>query len=264
MYLSRAKLFWLGYLIVGFILLLGTNEQRLQKANLISISVYYPLISSINQIEEIFTLRERNKELIEKVAHYKTFSNTLSDDLSYIESVLKLRTHDDFQYGDPLDFVISSVIAYKGSFTNRTLVIDKGHLDGIEKGYPVISEDGIVGKIVNVFPKHAIVLPITSPHFKLGIINKNNSVQGLLEADVSGNIFMTMIPSGSQFSVGDTLMTSTVSTIFPSGYPVGTVSRIFKVPEDVYLQASVQPYTEINNLEQVIVLFFKKDLPIFE
>ncbi len=261
MHLTKDKIVWLSYLIVAFILLLGSNEQRLYKANLLSITVYYPLISSVNQIEELFTLRERNKILSERLAHFKTLSNTLQSDLHSLKSIVRLQEQSNFQHGVPLDFKVSSIIAYRGSFTNRTLIIDKGKADGIEKSFPVISENGIVGKIINVFPKHSIVLPMNSPHFKVGVVTENSSVQGLLEADISGSLYMTMIPSGSPVGVGDVVTTSSVSTFFPQGYPVGIISSLLKTPEDIYLRAKIDPFTEINNLEQVIVLFYEKELP---
>lgn len=261
MNLSREKLVWIIYLIIGLALILGSTDQRLYKANLISSTVYYPLVGSVRRIEELFHIRSRNRMLTEKLAEYIIRSNRMENELLSLQSAMTLGNRLDFQYGDLLNFVVCSVIAYKGSFTNRTLIIDKGNLDGVEPLFPVISENGVVGNILNVFPKHSTVLPITSPHFKLGVITSNSSAQGLLEADVSGNIYMTMIPPGSHISVGDSIVTSSVSTVFPRGYPVGVVSRLFKTPDDVFLRASVTPFNQVNNLEQVIVLFYKKELP---
>ena len=261
MNLPRDKVLWISYLIIGLILLIGTNEQRLYKANILSASVYYPLITSINQIDDVFKVRSRNRILEDKLAESILLTNRMENDLNAIKSILALTEPESYLSGHPLEFVASSVIAYRGSFANRILIIDKGYLDGIEMSYPVISEDGIVGKIINIFPKHSLVLPITSPQFKLGVINRSSSVQGLLEADISGSIYITMFQSGSHIAVGDTITTSSVSTVFPKGFPVGTVSRLLKTPQDVFLRAVVKPFTEVNNLEKVIVVFYKKDLP---
>ena len=114
---------------------------------------------------------------------------------------------------------------------------------------------------MNVFPQHAVILPISNPQFKLGVITYKSNIQGLLEADVYGNIHMNMIRAGSQVNIGDVILTSSVSTFFPRGFPVGTVTRLIKNPEDVYMKAQISPYANINDLEQVIILFYRKDLP---
>lgn len=261
MNLSREKAICLAIFIIGLVLIIGTEEQRIYKANLISGTIYYPLVSNVRYIETLLDVHERNKILSETLAEYKIKSNRLENELFSLKSIVKTEDRDPVLDDQKLDFTLCAVIAYQGSFSNRNLIINKGHLDGIRRSHPVISENGVVGKILNVFPKHSLVMPITNPQFRLGVITKNSRVQGLLEADVSGNVYMTMIPSGTNIAVGDTVMTSSVSTVFPRGYGVGTVRRVFKTPEDVFLRASIEPFNQINNLEQVIVLFYKKDLP---
>lgn len=57
-------------------------------------------------------------------------------------------------------------------------------------------------------------------------MDKDTGVQGILQADLNGKIYMNMIKIGSQISVGDTIVTSNLSDLYPKSYPVGMVSRI--------------------------------------
>jgi rod shape-determining protein MreC len=187
--------------------------------------------------------------------------NEVENELETLRKTLQIKDYDYWDQETPYDFKIASVIAYRGGFTDRILILDKGRNHNIKEDYPVISEDGIVGKVLTVFPNHALVLPITNSMFKLGVITEKNSVQGLLEADDYGNMYMNLISAGAQISPGDLVVTSVVSRIFPRGFPVGRVSKLVKNPEDVYMKAMITPYAEINNLEQVSVLFYHKELP---
>ena len=261
MRLSREKLLWILLLVISFCLLIGSKEQRLHKASLLGRTVYYPFLTSFNEIEELFTMRQRNQILADKLAQKLLLTNQLENELHTVKRALQIQEDILWETERPYSYRIASVIAYRGSFTNRILIIDKGSRHNIEVDFPVISENGAVGKILTVFPNHSLVLPLTNPLFKLGVIAERNGIQGLLEADNYGNIFMNMLLSGSQINIGDRIVTSTVSTIFPRGYPIGTVQRLIKNPEDVYMKAQIAPFAEVSNLEQVIVLFYKKELP---
>jgi rod shape-determining protein MreC len=215
----------------------------------------------LNRVEEIFHIRKRNRELAEKLAEKIITANSLEEDLHTLQRIIQIQEDFLWETTKPQSFKISSVIAHRGSRTERTLIIDKGRKDNIEVNYPVISEHGVVGKILTVYPHHAVVLPISNPQFKLGVITAKTNVQGLLESDVYGRMYMNMIRTGAQVNVGDKIVTSSVSTFFPRGYPVGTVTRLIKTPEDVYMKAEITSHANINDLEQVIVLYFKKELP---
>jgi len=261
MRLSREKLLWLTFLLVSLILLLGSDEQRVMKANFLGQTIYLPWTSSLNIINEIFELRERNRILTEKLADRILRANSLEDELYTLQSIVQFQENFYFESIQPQGFMVASVVAHRGNFNNRLLLIDKGKTDGMEVDFPVISEDGVVGKILNVFQNHSVVLPISNPQFKLGVITQKSRVQGLLEADFYGKNYMNMIRTGSQVNVGDIIETSSVSILFPRGFPVGTISRLIKTPEEVYMRAEVTPYSSINDLEQVIVLYFHKDIP---
>ena len=258
---AKERLLCAAYLLLGLILLLGNTEQRLMKANLLSISLYYPFVNSVSKLEEMFYLREKNRRFAELNAEQLIRMTALENELQRIRKFIHLEQEGLF-LSDAVDgFTIASVVSYRGSFTNRILIIDKGSLHGVSLSNPVISDRGIVGKVISVSPNHALVLPLNNPLFKVGVVNSRTNVQGLLEADITGSVYMNMIRAGSQISIGDTVSTSSVSTVFPRGYPVGTVSRLQKRPEDVYLRALINPFAIVSDLEQVTVLFFSKNIP---
>ena len=70
---------------------------------------------------------------------------------------------------------------------------------------------------------------------------------------------MTLIKQGSDINLGDTIVTSNISTIFPKGYPVGTVTKLIEAPDKVYMNAEISTFVNSACLDQVIIIFYEKD-----
>ncbi|HCX74016.1 MAG TPA: hypothetical protein DHM37_09890, partial [Candidatus Cloacimonas sp.] len=71
---------------------------------------------------------------------------------------------------------------------------------------------------------------------------------------------MSQIKPGADIALGDSVVTSNISTIFPKNYPVGIVSGIDRSPDKIYIQAKIKPFVEPSKLNQVIILLDKKDI----
>ena len=88
---------------------------------------------------------------------------------------------------------------------------------------------------------------------------KRNHLQGILSSDETGATFMKMLQLGSEINIGDTIVTSNISQIFPAGFSVGTVSKIREAADKVHIEAQVFPFENPERTEQLIVLLYKKD-----
>lgn len=161
-----------------------------------------------------------------------------------------------FDIGD-VSFQIAELIGYSGQFQQRNLMVNKGRGSGIRLDSPVVSATGIVGKVISVSDTYSLILPFSNPLFQIPVMDKSTSVQGILQSHVSGSTSMNMIKLGSQISVGDTIVTSNLSTLFPKGYPVGTISRIQESTDNLFISARVEPFTAVENLEHVFILTSK-------
>ncbi|MDZ4181709.1 MAG: rod shape-determining protein MreC, partial [Candidatus Cloacimonadaceae bacterium] len=149
---------------------------------------------------------------------------------------------------------IAEVVGYSGQFQQRNLIVNKGRISGIKQESPVVSALGIVGKVISVSDTYCIVLPFSNPQFQIPVMDKSTSVQGILQSDLGGLITMGMIKLGSQVSVGDTIVTSNLSRLFPKGYPVGSISRIKESQDNLFISAELSPFTLVENLEHVFIL----------
>ena len=111
-----------------------------------------------------------------------------------------------------------------------------------------------MGKVISVCDTYSLILPLNIPLFQIPVMDQSTSVQGILQSDLTGAISMNMIKLGSQISPGDTIVTSNLSTLFPKGYPVGTIERIKESSDNLFISADISPFTQVENLEHVFIL----------
>ncbi len=249
----RKNLTFIIFLILAIVLSLGNHEQKIKKANFLSSIIYYPFISSINKIESLFKIKEKNEALSLKLAEQTQKVINLEDKLQNFKKIQL-----DFEIGTN-EFILADIIGYHGNFKEKNFILNKGKKNRIKLNYPIISNNGIVGKIISVSQNYSIVLPLDHSTFKLGVMSKRTHLQGLMESDIYENTYMTLIKQGSDINLGDTIVTSNISTIFPKGYPVGTVTKLIEAPDKVYMNAKISTFVNSACLDQVIIIFYEKD-----
>lgn len=230
-------------------MLLGTEESRIRKAGWLGNTVFFPIIHSLQAIRTNSELRQEVFSLREKLTQANLEKLSLVNELRQYTEASAIK----FDPGD-VDFEMAEVIGFSGQFQERNLIVDKGLGAGIKIGYPVISANGMVGKIILVNADHSVVLPFSNPRFQVPVMDARTSVQGILESDIAGTTSMNIIKLGSDIAVGDTIVSSNLSRLFPKSYPVGTVKRIRESQDNLFISADITPFTLVENLEHVFIL----------
>ncbi len=152
----------------------------------------------------------------------------------------------------------AQVIGSSGSEQSRLVYIDKGSDDGIRNEMPVITADGVVGKVLNVIDgSTSQVLLINDQQSGVGTILEQSRLQGVLKGRASGELVIDKIMADEEVKPGDRILTSGGDRIFPKGLPVGTVSKISKGPE--FIQVTVKAAAILTHLEEVLVITKKEE-----
>lgn len=133
------------------------------------------------------------------------------------------------------------------------LYIDKGSSDGIATDMAVITPTGIVGKIVQVFPESAQVLPINDQFSGVGAALRDSRLQGILKGGANGTTTLQYIMSDEKVTPGEDVITSGGDRIFPKGLPVGKVISV-EPGKDLFLNIRVIPAARLDQLEEVLVV----------
>jgi rod shape-determining protein MreC len=235
--------------VLSLIMMMGSTETRIRRASFFSKTIFFPISSSLESIKTNSALKKEVQQLSKQLAETRLENLKLKNTLIASQSQESIT----FDTGD-VELILAEVIGYSGPFQQRNLIVNKGSLDGIKPEFPVISTNCIVGKVITVASDHSIVLPFTNPRFQLPVMDKDTGVQGILQADLNGKIYMNMIKIGSQISVGDTIVTSNLSDLYPKSYPVGMVSRIHESQDYLFISAEIKPFAQVENLEHIFII----------
>lgn len=158
--------------------------------------------------------------------------------------------------------VAANVIAYDPLSVSKTIWIDSGSNDGVAKDFPVMTQKGLVGRVVRVLPQTSQVLLLIDKRFTVDVLDEATRtramVVGLGDAPrLKRYPFMTQmeyLKLGDEINAGDLLMTSGLSDLYPRGIPVGYILEIAKDEENVFQSAAVIPSVDFAKIERVIVL----------
>ena len=124
--------------------------------------------------------------------------------------------------------------------TGANAVIDRGSSSGVEKGMAVRTPEGIVGKVISVFPTRSFVLLITDPTFAAGVVSQKHHVHGTLKGQGHGTVTVEYVQNEETVDTGEWFLTSGDDLIFPRGIPAGqtTVVRPGRNYKEIYLTPS--------------------------
>jgi rod shape-determining protein MreC len=155
--------------------------------------------------------------------------------------------------------VAAQVIGSSGSDLSRSVYIDKGSDQGVQIDMAVITADGIVGKVLRVFPSTSLVLLINDQSSGVGAVLEKTRLQGVLRGTPNGEVMLERVMSDEQVPEGETVLTSGGDQIFPKGLPVGKVANVGGKEKETFLNIKIKPAANLSKLEEVLVVMEKQE-----
>lgn len=158
-----------------------------------------------------------------------------------------------FRQSNPaMPLLAARVIGTSLAPASKVVYIDRGARDGVQRNMAVITPDGVVGKILEVFPASAQVLLVTDGESGVGALLSGSQVEGVVKGNDGANLRMDYVEKGTKVHKGEAVLTSGLDQIFPEGLPVGTVTAVeFGSP---FEKISLKPAAQLDRLEDVLVL----------
>jgi rod shape-determining protein MreC len=140
--------------------------------------------------------------------------------------------------------------------------ISRGSRDGIRRDMGVITPDGVVGKIIAVFPDTAQVLLMGDKDSGVGALLADTRTQGPVKGTGEPQLSLDYISNDEKVSVGEAILTSGQDRIFPKDLPVGTVVEATPDRKTPFMRIRVKPAAHLDRLEEVLVLLTRNDLDL--
>jgi rod shape-determining protein MreC len=192
--------------------------------------------------DEMGRLQLRNRELESQAAEYQR-----------VKGLLDFRdTHSEAQ------MLAAQVIGASADPTSHTLFINRGSHDRLRNNMAVVTPDGIVGKLVEVFANTSQVLLINDKESGVGALFSDSRTHGVVKGSGDPDPRMDYVVNDEKVKPGDTVLTSGDDRIFPKGLLVGTVTETKQaLPFQII---HVQPAARLDRLEDVLVLLTQQPL----
>lgn len=223
------------------------------------------VVNGADDFADAETLRERNADLETALARFQAELVELREVASDYQRIAALLEYTSTKQQQ--EFVAANVIATADpNALLRTIVIDKGARDGLTVGMPVVTELGMVGRIINVSANASRILLITSPSSAISGRLQTSRDEGSVIGQPSGDLRMTFIPLDARVQEGDIVITSGLGGNLPPDIVIGQVISVQQLQYELYQEAVIRSLNNFDTLEIVLVItnFQPVDLSIFE
>src|SRR5215469_4395572 len=156
--------------------------------------------------------------------------------------------------------IAASVIGASPDSGSQVMYLNKGSRDGIRRDMGVITPDGVVGKILAVYPDTSQVLRLDDKDSGVGALLADTRTQGPVKGTGAPLLSLDYISNDEKVAAGERVVTSGQDRIFPKDLPVGTVVDFVSDPKTPFMRIRVRPAAHLDRLEEVLVLETRQDL----
>ena len=222
------------------------------------------LSGDIEDLSELRYLRQRVIDLEELVGQYQSEQIALREiqyDFNRMAALLNYA-----QTNETARYLAAEIIATETSGLLQGIIINRGSRDGVAVGMPVVTELGLVGRIVDVKANAAQVLLVTDVNSAVSSRLQSTRAQGSVRGGFGGGLRMTLIPLDAVIQLNDIALTSGLGGNIPADLVIGQVSSIRQFEFELFQEAEVSSLIDFDALEFVLVItsFQPVDLSAFE
>jgi len=155
--------------------------------------------------------------------------------------------------------IAAKVIARDQTSIVKTILIDKGTSHGLRVDLPVLSDRGVVGRIVETSSHVSKILLLIDESSNIDALVQENRIQGILQGAGSFGCSLKYISKTETVNVGNIVISSGLSGLFPKGLLIGSVKNVDKTDSGLFQKIDVEPFVDFGRLEEVMVVVFNKD-----
>ena len=218
----------------------------------------------IKDLSELRYLRQRIVDLEELVGQYQSeqiVAREIQQDFERLATLLNYT-----QTNEATRYLAAEIIANEASGLINGMILNKGSRDGITVGMPVVTELGLVGRIVAVRANFSQVLLITDANSSVSARLQSTRAQGSVSGSAANQLRMTFIPLNTSIQINDVILTSGLGGNFPGDLIIGRVESVRQFEFELFQEAVVSSLIDFDALEFVLVVtsFQPEDLGSIE
>ncbi len=228
-----------------------------------------PFRDAYGWLSDLFNAREENERLqaqIERLTNQAIQNTTAASELTRLQALLNYRRSDTF----PTDYdaIGATVMADPPSRFEQQIIISAGSADGIHKDAPVVTDEGLVGRVTKVTRDQARVTLLTDKESAASAFDVQTEAYGVIRHGAGSNdsLILDRVEKKDRVQRDDVVVTSgrrfgLLPSIYPRNIPIGVVTSVGQTDIDVHQQIQVQPFVDFSSLDSVLVLVRKTPEP---
>jgi rod shape-determining protein MreC len=258
------------FLVVGGIIALAfggyfSGASNVFTGSLINVQTWFSsrfaaLQDFLTAPRDVASLRQRNAELESEVSELQAQVIQLQQQVGETDILAALV---DFSLARSENtYKAAAVIGRDPSPFLHYVIINAGSNDGVLRGMPVVTDQGLVGRIDAVIADAARVQLVTDPASKVNVRLQNAETEASLIGSVTGDVTLELIPQDITIEQGDLVLTSGLGGSYPPDLIIGQVVNVRSRDFDLFQQATVQPVVDFNRLQIVLVIINFKPVDI--
>lgn len=171
----------------------------------------------------------------------------------------RLRRLLDFTNSRGKELIPARIIGRDTRSWYSSIIIDRGSGNGVTSGMPVVSEAGVVGKVIEAAPTVSKVLLIVDKRSRVGGIIKRTREMGLVEGTSFNTCRLNFLPRRTDARPGDRVLTSGLGGVYPKGLYIGEIERVYEGEYGLYKYADLSPGVNFATIEEVHVMIERGD-----
>lgn len=239
-----------------FILLNKTDNILISKANNSAVGIAGPIVHFLTlpargiyhvyiAIRDVANVYEENKKLKQEnqiLLMHKNKYNALRAENILLGRLL------NYKIPETAEFITVQIVSADSMGFSNSVIAYVGENHNIKKGQVALNEKGVVGRVEEIGGKYIRIMLITDINSKIPVLTERTRTRGILSGDSTLTPKLIFTPLGADIKVGDIVVTSGVSGVFPSGLPIGKVIAVDN------MQIKVEPLANIQNLEYLKIV----------
>ncbi|MEW6324923.1 MAG: rod shape-determining protein MreC [Nitrospirota bacterium] len=199
----------------------------------------------------VWGLSEENQQLRDELSRLRGELTLLEERLGEVARQERLA---EFRRETGLPLTAARVIGRDPTNWHESVLLDRGERDGVRPDMGVVAPDGVVGRVIRVMPKTAVVLLVSDRNSVVPGLVQRSRDEGLIEGLGDGRLKMKYLSNLADVEAGDLVITSGLTPEFPKGLRIGTVTAVERSPDAISQQVWLAPAINLARLEDVLIL----------
>ncbi|MBS1271633.1 MAG: Cell shape-determining protein MreC [Candidatus Marinimicrobia bacterium] len=251
LYRFREYILLIFTVLISFVLIFSNDNPQVNAFRGKMLDAFSFVQEPLLELERLGNLQEENLLLHQRIVE---LSIQVQQQKEAVLENQRLRKLLRFQNESKLDVKPAKIVNRGSSSLVNSVTINLGSDDGIKENQAVVVSEGVVGKVISVGESSAIVQLLTDVNFRLSVKTRRTRANGIVVWQYENLCTMDNVPKTLDVQVGDTVITSGYSDIFPEGLRVGRVTQASNDVPGYHKRIRVETFVNFNELEEVFVI----------